>query len=61
MDSIHRLQQLQATLLDVTAKLLDPNLVATLRETAANRAFWATADLQALVRRRVGEQSSLAD
>ena len=61
MDSLHRLQQLEATLSEATSRLQAPDLVESLRTAASARAFWATVDLQALVRRRVGEQSSLAD
>jgi len=61
MDSLHRLQQLQATLSKVTSKLQDPDLVESLRAAASDRAFWATVDLQVLVQRQVLRQESMTE
>jgi hypothetical protein len=43
----------------VTAQLLAPDLIETMREAASDKDFWATVDLQALVRRRVLKQQSM--
>ena len=53
MELIHKINQLESVVSSVAKHLNEPNLIQDLKEKESNKKFWATVDLQALVRSRV--------
>jgi len=53
MELIHKINQLESVVSSVAKHLNEPDLIKDLREKESNKKFWATVDLQALVRSRV--------
>ena len=53
MELIHKINQLKSVVSSVAKYLNEPDLIQGLKEKEGNKKFWATVDLQALVRSRV--------
>jgi len=53
MELIHKINQLKSVVSSVAKYLNEPDLIQGLKEKESNKKFWATVDLQALVRSRV--------
>ena len=53
MELIHKINQLESVVSSVAKHLNEPNLIQDLKEKESNKKFWATVDLQALVRSRM--------
>jgi hypothetical protein len=50
MELIHKINQLESVVSSVAKHLNEPDLIKDLREKESNKKFWATVDLQVLVR-----------
>jgi vacuolar-type H+-ATPase subunit E/Vma4 len=53
MELIHKINQLESVVSSVAKHLNEPDLIKDLREKESNKKFWATVDLQVLVRSRM--------
>jgi hypothetical protein len=53
MELIHKINQLKSVVSSVAKHLNEPDLIIDLREKESNKKFWATVDLQVLVRSRM--------
>ena len=53
MELIHKINQLKSVVSSVAKYLNEPDLIQGLKEKESNKKFWATVDLQVLVRSRV--------
>jgi len=53
MELIHKINQLESVVSSVAKHQNETNLIQDLKEKESNKKFWATVDLQALVRSRM--------
>jgi hypothetical protein len=53
MELIHKINQLESVVSSVAKHLNEQDLIKDLREKESNKKFWATVDLQVLVRSRM--------